>query len=182
MSNARPVTTAAQAAEQKSRLLWSGVIVSLLGLQVFGCLLALFLATSSSSMAVIPNYHDKAIHWDEHRATLLASEQLGWQDQIEISGPVDIFENRDITIYLNDADDRPIQTTHLSVQVYRHTNPNEVFVLDFEQAAPGEYVSSLRMTDSGLWEFEVEATRDNSRFVRSRTMEVFSDGPAKVSR
>ena len=52
-------------ANRRAALRWGGFVVALLSLQVIGGIAAIMIATGDESFAVVPNYHQKALHWDD---------------------------------------------------------------------------------------------------------------------
>ena len=65
-------------ANRRAAWRWGTLVVGMLSLQVVLGVAAVFLATGDESVAVIPNYYDKALAWDQQMAQQQASESLGW--------------------------------------------------------------------------------------------------------
>lgn len=151
---AAPQIDAAQQSENVSRMIWVGVVTGLLGLQIVGCMFALFLATTSRSMAVIPDYHRKAMEWDSYRAEQAANTALGWKQTIDVSGPVDIMQNRLITIRVEDSDKAAVNVDRLEATVYHHADAAELHKVDMELLAPGTFRGKLRIRKEGLWQID----------------------------
>lgn len=145
-----------QPSEDASRYIWCGVIIGLLCLQLVGCVFALIMATTSSSMAVIPDYHQKAMQWDAHKAQQAKTAALGWKESIDVSGPMDIMENRLITIRVEDADGNPVDINQMEATIYHHADAATLHEVSLEQLAPGTFRGKLRLRKAGLWQVETK--------------------------
>lgn len=55
-------------AERNSKRIWVSLVVLLLGLQIGIGAIAISLATSDPSVAVVPDYHEAALNWDTDKA------------------------------------------------------------------------------------------------------------------
>lgn len=142
------------ASETKSRLIWCGVVVGLLSLQILGCVVAAILATSSKSMAVLPDYHQKALQWDQLRAQQAEIEQLGWQAVVDVSPPMDVYRNRMLTVRIQKKNGKAVDVTDLEVTVYHHANANAQHVPDMEELAPGTFRGKVRLPKQGIWQLQ----------------------------
>ena len=81
------------AAEKRAKRFWISLIVGLFAIQMTICGIAFRYATGQPSMAVTPNYHMKALKWDEHKAALAASKRDAQQaSQTSESDPVERSE------------------------------------------------------------------------------------------
>ncbi|MEP3482102.1 MAG: FixH family protein [Fuerstiella sp.] len=167
-------TGADQRSETVSRFLWCGVVMGLLGLQMTGCLFALFIATTSSSMAVIPNYHRKAMEWDDYKAEQQATADLGWNESIDVSPPIDIMENRLITIRVEDTHKKPIEIEQMTTMVYHHAQAAELHEVTMKRLAPGTFRGKLRIRKAGIWQVESKITTAD-RTVNLSTKHVVKD-------
>ncbi|HCS54308.1 FixH family protein [Rubinisphaera sp.] len=166
------IDESAEQAERKSRWIWSGMIVGLLSLQIFCCMIAFFLATTSTSMAVIPDYHQKALNWDETRNEQQTSELLGWKKSIDVSEPIDVYGNRTVTVWLNDSTSAPVSADHVSLKAYRHANAAQLISIPLEEIAPGTYQAQAEIMKAGLWQFELQANRESDSYVESFTLDI----------
>ena len=60
--------TVAALGETRAKLIWGGVVVGFLSLEIVMCLVAITLSSGDESFAVVPGYHEQALQWDETRA------------------------------------------------------------------------------------------------------------------
>ncbi len=161
MQTAGTITTNPQQREHASRRLWGGIILSLLGLQIGCCMFALVMATSSSSMAVIPDYHQRSLNWDQTQATLAASEKLGWQPSIFVDAA------GVITVQLVDANDRPVVVDQMTISAYPHAEAGNLLKLPLQKSGEGLYRSAPAIHKPGIWQIELDAKKKQVRFAAS---------------
>jgi nitrogen fixation protein FixH len=152
------------------------MVVALLGMQVVLGFAAVTLATGDASFAVVPGYHEQALHWDENRALLRNSAALGWIDRISADATADVLGRRTLSIALQDESGRPLTHASVAATVFHHARANEVQNVSFvESAVPGRYSVELPMRQNGLWEVRLNATRGAKRFAMTRRIEVAAD-------
>lgn len=149
-------TNADEQSENAARFIWVGVVTGLLGLQIVGCMFALFMATTSRSMAVIPDYHRKAMEWDSYRAEQAANVALGWKQSIDVSGPIDIMQNRLITVRIEDENGDPLYVDRLKATVYHHADAAQLHQVEMELLAPGTFRGKLRIRKPGFWQVDTQ--------------------------
>lgn len=160
-----------QHSETVSRYIWCGLVMGLLGLQIVGCMFALFIATTSSSMAVIPDYHRKAMEWDDYKAEQVATAELGWKETIDVSPPIDIMENRLITIRIENGDGNAVAIDRMEAMIYHHADASVLHDVSMELLAPGTFRGKLRIRKAGLWQVETKiVTADRTVKLSSKHM------------
>ncbi|MBX7169167.1 MAG: FixH family protein [Pirellulales bacterium] len=157
----------AESSELKARWLWGAVIVGLLLFQIAACLLIIYLATSDASMAVVPEYHEKALHWDDAQAAQRASDALGWQASWAFDDTVDVLGRREIRLSLHDASGRPVGGAMPTVEVFHHAHAAaaERFTLVELGSGSGLYSFVARVSRPGIWELRLRAVRGQDTFL-----------------
>jgi len=167
MSVAGTITHTPEELETVARWKWAGLVVGLLVLQVLMGGFAALLAVSDPAFAVIPNYHDRSIHWDDVVAARQASAALGWKSQVVAADSADLFGKRRLTIRLENATGRPLSDAQVRLQLYHHARPLEIqdIVLSPDVAVPGQYVGDAIIRRQGLWEVELIADHDNQHYL-----------------
>ncbi|QDT62996.1 FixH family protein [Calycomorphotria hydatis] len=160
--------------ELKARTIWGGVIFGLLGLQAFMLFVATFLAISGNRDAVIPDYYDRAMHWDESKAALQASEQLGWSVELVVPDTADLFGNRVLTASLTDAAGNQVTAACGTLMAFPHSNAAETQQLDWREAgeATGIYHATVRMQRPGLWEVRMKFTKGEDTFLSTEQLNI----------
>jgi nitrogen fixation protein FixH len=145
---------------------WGTLVVSLLGLQVAGGIMAIMLATGDASVAVVPDYHQKALHWDDEVALQTASQALGWDcdvSQIDEGAAV-----AGLRITITDGDSRPVELASGELQIYRHARAAEVRRVKVPAGALGMFELGGCLDADGLWQVTVDVSdRAGHRFAET---------------
>jgi nitrogen fixation protein FixH len=158
-------------ANRRAAWRWGSFVVGMLSLQVVLGVVAVMLATGDQSVAVIPDYYDKALAWDEQMAEREASKALGWQVEFVETDYGQLGSG--LQINLKDAADAPIEIESGTVQLYRHARAAEVMVAPVVQADDGVIELASCFSHHGLWQVELNVIdRDGNRFVESRRMDI----------
>ncbi len=165
-----------EANTRKRAWLWPGIIIGMLGVHTIGCLIVVYIATSDPSHAVVPDYHSKAVAWDQHQAQARASLRLGWSCTIETSLAADMVGKRTVRISLRDGEGQPLTEAQVKLSTYHHARANDVINAVFSEGAPGEYVATLDMKRPGLWAFDVEVIRGDDIYTTEVDQQV---GPTR---
>ena len=161
-----------KAANRRAAWIWGSMIVGLLGLQVAGGIFAIILASGDDSVAVVPDYHQKALKWDEEMAVRRASEQLGWQYDVQATDAAGQTATG-LVATLKDDKGQLVDVRSGTLRWYRHIRANDVAELPI----PGGQLTTMRLDDcfdaNGLWEVMIDVTdRTGNRFVRAVTIEI----------
>lgn len=146
----------------RSAWLWGSVVVAFLILQLVIGGLAFNLATGDPSVAVMPDYHQRALNWDDEMARRKRSDQLGWQAAISW-GEVIVGESgesgREVVVVVKDAAGNAVTSGDASIQFFHHTRAADVSTLKLEERGSGEYAATLPMSKQGLWDIEFSMAR-----------------------
>lgn len=162
-----------QTANRRAAWKWGSLIVGLLGLQVAGGIFAIVLATGDESVAVVPDYHQKALHWDEEMAVKRASDRLGWKCAMEA---LPISEGRGyagLIATLKDDRGEIIKAKQGTLCWFQHTRANSVQELPI----PSGPLTTMRLEDcfdaNGLWDVTIDVTDfDGNRFTQTATLKI----------
>lgn len=153
-SSAEEARRAARA-ERHACFQWTTMIVLLLGGSVGMWIYAAFLAVSDPSMAVVPDYHEKALQWDKHLEVARVSKAIGWTIAVVPSPTPDASGLRELTFFVRDRDARPLAGATGHVRMYHHARGKEVHTLELMEKEPGTYALSAPMPRTGTWQLEV---------------------------
>ncbi|MBX3420736.1 MAG: FixH family protein [Pirellulaceae bacterium] len=162
--------------ERRARRFWVSVIVGLLSLQVFGAGIAIYLALSDSTVAIIPNYYQAGLQWDTTRQHWQRFEDLAWSIDTVVSAHDTQLPRRVITLRVRDGHGQPVSDQRITGQVFHHARGNQVYWLTFDQADAGDYVAMVPLTHNGLWQFDVAIEGDQGIAAQRWTVMVQSDG------
>jgi nitrogen fixation protein FixH len=168
-------STVDQALERKARRFWVSLIVGLLGLQVFGGVVAIYLATSDPSVAVIPNYYQAGLDWDVKRRNLNQMKLLGWTTDVLVE-PEDVeLRQRMIMVQVRAQQDAPVGDLRVTAQIFHHARGSEIHRLIFDETSPGNYVAITRLTQPGLWQVDLVLEGDHGIAEESHVIDASSD-------
>lgn len=151
---------------------WIGLVLALFGVHMSIAAALVYFAHSDPAFAVVPDYYDKAMAWDETKRQEAASDALGWRALLIAgpdSGPV---QERDLTLTLVDEAGEPIEDAAVSVQAFHVARSREVVDLEFRHGGMGVYTVRERLPKYGIWEFRIEVVRGEARFTRDLRIEL----------
>lgn len=168
-----------KAANRRAAWTWGSFVVGLLGLQVAGGVYSVILASSDDSVAVVPDYHEKALKWDEEIAIRRASDELGWSCDIQ-AVPVSADQAATgLVAILKDQEGKLIDVQNGTLRWYQHVRANDVA----ELSIPSGRLTTIRLDDcfdaNGLWDVLIDVTdRSGNRFVHTVTIKIEDLAPA----
>lgn len=158
--------------ERKARLIWATVIIGLLATQICMSLFAVFMATHTESLSIVPDYYNKAMDWDDEQNILKASEKLNWQTDIQAGPEIDIYGNRVLSIRVSDEDGKAIELDSISIDLFHHAHAGNIFQPELEKVTDGFYQTKVKLPYYGLWEIRVEADRGKNQYVNSFEIQI----------
>jgi nitrogen fixation protein FixH len=153
----------------RRHLKWPLIVVGLLTGHVSVMIVAVVIATHDKSFAVLPDYYQKAVHWDQGQAELRASERLGWQCAFTPSPEVDPLGRRSVTFTLVDSAGRGIPGVDIRVTYFHHARPAELFNATLRTDDAGRATQPITMRNQGFWQVNVTATKAGQKFVQTTT-------------
>jgi nitrogen fixation protein FixH len=163
------------AANRSAAWRWGAFIVSLLGLQVIGGIMAIVLASSDESVAVVPNYHQKALKWDEEVAQRSASRALGWT--VDVSQVDEAASAAGLRIALSDRRGKPIDLLSGKLEIYRNARASDVHRVEVPPGSYGLLELSGCFDVGGRWQVMLDVTdRAGNRFTCSHELYVRAAG------
>ncbi|QNN24823.1 FixH family protein [Planctomycetales bacterium ZRK34] len=146
---------------------WPMLIVSLLGLQIVLCVIAVYLAVSDPTMAIEPDYYKKAVHWDQSAAEQRESDALGWSHELTVDPSQDTIGRREMTVLIRDADGEPLSGAVVEIEAFANARATQRFNLTLVEQSPGQYTGLLPVRHTGLWEFTLIATYDRETYMQT---------------
>jgi nitrogen fixation protein FixH len=131
-------------------------------------MVAVAIATRDRSFAVLPNYYDNAVHWDQDQAKKRASEQLGWKLEIFPAESIDPLGRRNVTLRLTDATGQPLPAS-IEVSYFHHAHANEPQTLSATTGSDGRASVAAPMRYAGFYDFRCTATAGKQTFTTTLT-------------
>lgn len=138
--------------ERRARRWWVSGIVSLLGLQVFIGIGSVILAVSDPTVAIVPNYHQKALDWDATQRAANLTRKLGWQVTPVVGLLTTGGDNRLVRVSIRDRQGRPVSDLNVSAAVYHHARGSEIHNLHLVETDAGFYEGATNLTQAGVWQ------------------------------
>lgn len=161
--------------ERKARRFWVSIIVGLLGLQVIGGAVAIYLATSDPSVAVIPNYYQAGLDWDVKRRNMNRMKTLGWTTSVLVDAEDVDLGQRMVTIQVRNSQGAPVSQVRVAAQLFHHARGMEIHRMIFDETAPGDYVAISRLTQPGLWQVDLTLEGNHGIAEDSHVIEASSE-------
>lgn len=160
----------------RSAWLWGSVVVAFLILQLVVGGLAFNLATGDPSVAVVPDYHERAINWDDEVARRKRSDQLGWKSAFQWGETSSEASGREFAIEVVDSDGKAVAGGEASVRFYHHARGVDVATMTLQERSPGKYGAELPMAKLGLWDVEFSLSRgQDEAYWRQQTIDIGGD-------
>jgi nitrogen fixation protein FixH len=156
--------------ERRAQRWWLGGIIAFFAVQALIWTAAITLTHRDHAYAVVPDYDQRAMHWDDYRAELEASKALGWQTKVSLT-PVPHRSGRArIELRLTDRTGAPVLPDSFALTVFHCARAARR--IEVPLAVEGETLSGeVPMDRPGLWQLELEAARGADRLVdRQREM------------
>jgi nitrogen fixation protein FixH len=169
MNENQPNRTAVRP-ENKSARRWPLFVVGLLVAQAIGLAVMITIATSDPSVAVEPDYYEKAVAWDLTAASRAATEALGWTATID-AGPLS-GKDRELHLALVDRAGQGVTEARVHVEMFHQARSGDRLEADLVGMGAGGYVTRLPVTRPGLWEVRITARRGGDVAMLTQTLEV----------
>lgn len=167
MSSTGAVIELEQQSERRARLMWGGLIAGFFVVQFSMSMVAIVLATSDPTHAVIPNYHQQAMEHDKILSERQASERLGWKWKVYLETPSSSSPVHSFTVEIKNAQDRPVEMAQVSVELWHHARGNQRQQVRLTPVGhqTGLYRGQARLGRTGVWQIDLNVIRDGERFV-----------------
>ncbi|TWU38440.1 FixH family protein [Novipirellula artificiosorum] len=157
-------------ANHRAAIRWGGFVVALLTAQVAVGVVAVVLATNDPSAAVLPDYYEKALHWDDQVQAEAASRELGWKLTLL---PMKEGSKVGLQGQLLDVDGAPISIASGTLELYHHSHASEIDRIQLPVSSEGTFGITGCVPIDGLWQANIDLVdSDGNRFVQSQVVMV----------
>ncbi len=156
--------TAGEMREKTAQLRWTVFILLFFLIQAVIWIVAISITTRDPSHAVVADYDERALNWDEERALRRASAALGWTATIRVDEAADIRGNRVIAIEISDGQ-QPVTDARLELTAFHRARAGQPHQLLMKEVGPGVYSGTLQVRHSGLWQFSGVARHNDDTFL-----------------
>lgn len=144
---------------------WPGFVVLLLLGTVVTMVSVLYAANSDGGAAVVDDYYQQAIHWDEAQRARTASAALGWTAEAVVH-PAESGGLVPVEVTVLDRAGAPVEGLTGTLRARRADAAKATATLPLAASEqPGVYRQLVPVPRGGVWDFEVEAARGDDRFL-----------------
>ncbi len=147
---------------------WPLLIVGMLLAHTLGIIVFVTIA-ARQKYAVVPDYYAKGLTYDQHKAKLLASQQLGWSSQFQIGTNISDAGKRSGRLVLVDAEQLPIKGAAITLSIVHPTHPERIDRPIVREVEPGVYEFETFIIQHGNWDFDLSARRGEQLFLNKET-------------
>ena len=136
---------------------WPLLIVGFLALGITWSIGVVIASQSDGGPAVIEDYYQKAIAWDQEAKRRAQSDARDWQISISMQDP------STLALQIEDIDGTPVieLTGSLAVQRPHDSKPMAQLPLTPSASISGLYTVKFSDFSKGLWDFHIDAENDS---------------------
>lgn len=149
---------------------WPLFIIGLLVTQAAGLAVMITIAVSDPSVAVEPDYYEKAVNWDQTAAARAQTLRLGWTAAVSV-GPLS-GQDRELHLSINDRDGKGVSEVLVHVEMFHQARSGDRLQADLRGMGAGGYVTRLPIERPGLWEVRITAKRGRDAAMITQTLDV----------
>lgn len=161
-----------EAAEKKAKRFYIALVVFLFIIQSTIMGTVMHLAIGDPSAAVVPDYHNAALNWDETRHQREAAARLGWNVNFSASDVADDRGRRAIELSVLDADGKAVDNLIISGSLYHHALADDVIDVDLRSIGDGKYLTLAPAGREGIWQLELAIQGAEEPMAKSLTFNV----------
>jgi nitrogen fixation protein FixH len=125
-----------------------------------------FTAFRDKATAPEENYYDKAIHFDQLRASSIRSSEAGWKAQVLVAEAPLVGMPRRVDVTVHDRSGKPVVGLLGSLTAVRPADArlSSTGALVEVPGEQGTYRLLLKLPARGLWEFQLEARKGSDSY------------------
>lgn len=153
----------------KKGMQWPIGVAAVLVLTVAANIYVMVRANDDPSVAIAPDYYQRAVRFDADQALRQRSARLGWRVSLEAARSS--ATEATVTAVLVDSAGAPIRGAIVRIAAHAVARSNDVFTAT-ATAAGDQYLAVLPVNRGGLWELNVEAVRGSERFVATQRLDL----------
>ena len=119
---------------------------------------------------VIP--HDRNKLYESHLQDIEQQKHLGWH--VDVQG-LDALKNNlasNVVVKLSDKQNQPIIAATVTIELWRLANSADDQTIQFSETKPGEYHSTLRLSDEGAWLTDLEIVKCEAHYALKQPISV----------
>ena len=149
-------------ANRNAAIRWGALVIGFLSFSVGLGIAAITLAARDPSVAVIPDYYQRALDWDETQRIRQESEALGWEVRQGIGF------GGDLNLVVVDKQKQPVAIDRGTFVAFHHARANDLHQARITASSEGTINIPSLIRRAGLWQFELDLVdQQGQRFVKS---------------
>lgn len=153
---------------------WPFAIVGLLGMNVVIVGITVAFATSDRSLAIEPNYYQRALSWDRAQIQGTRNTQLGWTTGLTLVRTG--VDRAKMCLVLRDRGGGPIDEARVTVVAFHNSRASERQSVGLSADGEGRYAGEVEAPRDGLWHFQISAVRGTATFTEIIERSLAADG------
>ena len=148
-----------------ARTTWVGIIVGLLVGNAVAVFVLIGLSNGETKHRVLPDYYQRAAHWDSAMTEAQASADLGWRAEVTVVG-------REVTLTVVDRGGAPITDAAVELTAVPRGRVDATVTIAAIAIGPGVYRVALTGARGGLHDIALRVVRGAQRFVADRLIDL----------
>ncbi len=155
---------------------WPIAVATILGLTIAANVWIVRVANRDPSVAVEPDYYQKAVHWDDELAQRARNDSLGWRltPALHDTG-TDAAGTLDVT--LEDHGGTPLSGARIAVVAIHNTRASRPITLLLRDEGRGAYRAAFPGWRRGMWELRFDIHRGDAHFTADRRVDTDAAAP-----
>jgi len=151
---------------------WGVFVGGLMAVVIGANLILIYFATSDPSFAVEEDYYQKALDWDDKRSQDRANAELGWTVELEVGRERAPDGTVQVVARLSDREGQPVGGAGVDLELFHNARAAWIHRAQLREDGSGSYSAALPLRRPGLWEFRLNAVRDERRFTYTSVQEL----------
>lgn len=145
---------------------WPAFVIVLFLAGTLGTLSMVWISRLDGGEQIIDDYYARAVEWDRTAARRAASLALKWRVTLELEAGPSSDGTRQVIVSFVDSTANALTGLTGTITLFRPQLAAPVARAELREdpVLPGVYRQLLPIPTGGLWDFELEALRDSSRF------------------
>lgn len=156
--------------------IWPVVIIGLLGLNMVVVAITVIAATSDPSVAVEPDYYQKALAWDSDRDERRDPSEDGIDLSIQLLPNPDPLSKGQVVVALAKAG-LPIERAQIEAVLFHFARSGERQAATLVEQGPGVYAAPAALRREGNWEIRLRMLTEGRGYQFTRQAELYGARP-----
>lgn len=158
--------------EKTAQFLWTVFILMFFVIQAVIWTIAITVTATDSSHAVVADYDEMALKWDEVKRMQNESASLGWKCEIVIGDTADVLGNRNLTLTLNDSNQSPVKDVTVELTAFHCAHAANKLPLTMTETEPGVFSAVLPVKKFGRWQFDGKAFNEHQLYLIDQELKI----------